>query len=109
MDSSPGLIYGGVRGGREVNFEFSLVVPGNKLTLEKKLEDHQSAYKREDCDQEDGPTVSQSPGDNDAVLICGSIKPVVESVKNPGDQVSLSLPLNIRVVPSRREHGVEGK
>ena len=76
IDSSPGLIDGGIRRGLEVDLEFSLVVPGKELGLEKELEDHQSAYKREDGDQKDCLAVFQSPGDDDAVLIRGSIKPV---------------------------------
>jgi len=79
--------------------------PGKNSLWRKNLKDHQSAYKREDCDQEDCLAVFQSPGDDGAVLICGSIKPVVESVKNPGDQVSLSLPLDIRVVPPEESIG----
>ena len=82
---------------------------GVKNSVLSGREREEAAEKRQRREGEHCLPVPEGPRDHRPIPVGRPVEPVVEPVEDPGDEMPLPRPVDVGIVPARREHRVEGE
>ena len=108
LDAVPRLDEGCIRRRLEIDLELGPVHRREELGLEGR-EREEAAEERQRREGKHRLPMPEGPRDHRPIPVGRPVEPSVEPVEDPGDEMPLPRPVDVGVVPARREHRVEGE